>query len=379
MTDGPRRSPLARCVALTLAVRVGVCLAWPTAPSWDGHFYARLAAQLARGAGYSEPLAHGDVATAFWPPGLPFALLGPLALGASPALAAVLVNLAAAAVAAVAVFRATDAAHGPEVAQRAARIYALYPGLALWSTAAMTETLTGALVAVALLVALRRNAFVAGMALGLAALTRPPSLLLLAAPLAAGARGRALGLCLLGAAAVLAPWTARNARALDAPALISTNGGSNLLIGATARHGGYDSPRGRHPSCERAVGEVARDRCWRDAARAEIRRAPGAWLLRGALRVARTFALELDPAAHLAWSTRPPPPPVRVALGALCTLAWWALLLRAARGSRGAPHAGVVSLAVGATALTHFVFLGADRYHLVLVPLLCPLAARSGR
>ncbi|MFO0627481.1 MAG: hypothetical protein U0325_17870 [Polyangiales bacterium] len=379
MTDGPWRSPLARCVALTLAVRIGVCLLWPTAPSWDGHFYARLAAQLARGAGYAEPLAHGDVATAFWPPGLPFALLGPIALGAPPSLAAVVVNLVAAVVAVVAVYRATDALHGPGVAQRAARIYALYPGLALWSAATMTETLTGALVAVALLLALQRSAFVAGVALGLAALTRPPSLLLLAAPLAAGARGRALTLCLLGAVAVVAPWTARNARALDAPSLISTNGGSNLLIGATSPHGGYDSPRGRHPACEQAIGEVARDRCWRDAARAEIRRAPGAWLVRGALRVARTFALELDPAAHLAWSARPPPRPVRVALGALCTLAWWVLLARAARGLDRAASSRVAVLAVGATALTHFVFLGADRYHLVLVPLLCPLAARSSR
>lgn len=379
MTDGLPRSPLARCVALTLAVRVGLCLLWSTPPSWDGHFYARLAAQLARGAGYAEPLAHGDVATAFWPPGLPVALLGPIALGASASLAAVMVNLAAAVVAVVAVYRAAESTHGPDVALRAARLYALYPGLALWSTAAMTETLTGALLAVALLIALRRNAFVAGVALGLAALTRPPSLLLLVAPLVAGARGRGFALCLLGALAVIAPWTARNARALDAPALISTNGGSNLLIGATSTHGGYTSPRGRHPGCETAVGEVARDRCWREAAVAEIRRAPGAWALRGALRVARTFAVELDPAAHLAWSRRPPPRPVRFALGALCTLAWWALLLRAARGLPHSPDARVVTLAVVAAALTHFVFLGADRYHLVLVPLLCPLAARSPR
>ena len=64
MTDGLSRSPLARCVALTLTVRVGLCLLWPIPPSWDGHYYARLAAQLARGAGYAEPLAHGDIATA---------------------------------------------------------------------------------------------------------------------------------------------------------------------------------------------------------------------------------------------------------------------------------------------------------------------------
>ncbi len=366
-------------MALTLAVRVGLCLLWPTPPSWDGHFYARLAAQLARGAGYVEPLAHGDVATAFWPPGLPFALLGPIALGASASLAAVLVNLAAAVVAVVAVYRAAESTHGRPSPFRAARLYALYPGLALWSTAAMTETLTGALLAVALLIALRRNAFVAGVVLGLAALTRPPSLLLLVAPLVAARGGAGSRSASSARSPVIAPWTARNARALDGPALISTNGGSNLLIGATSAHGGYTSPRagtrGVRPPSERSPATAAgARRPWRRSVGPPARgRCAGPC----ASRAPSPSSSTPPPTSRGATARRPAP--VRFALGALCTLAWWALLLRAARGLPHSPDARVVTLAVVAAALTHFVFLGADRYHLVLVPLLCPLAARSPR
>lgn len=373
------RSPLATCVLVTLATRLAAVLAWPTPPSWDGHYYARLAARLAAGEGYTDALATGSTPTAFWPPGLPFALAPLLRLGASPRVAAAGVNLAAATLACVAVYAFAARRGGPALGRRAAMIYALYPGLILWSTAAMTETLTGALLAIALLISLRRNAFCAGVSLGLAALTRPPSLLLVAAPWIEGRGAKSVALCALGAALLVLPWTARNASALDEVALISTNGGSNLLIGARSSDGGYHRVHRAHPSCDRAAGEVARDRCWRGLAVSTLRAHPLAWSARSALRLARTFALETDPAAHLAWSRRPPPPALRVTLGALCTLAWWALGLRFALRARRDADARAPLFAVALTALTHAVFLGADRYHLVLVPLLCPLAAERAR
>lgn len=372
----PIRS-LAACVAVALGARLAAILAWPCEPAWDGHYYARLAARLAAGHGYTDARPWGAEATAFWPPGLPFALAPLLRLGASPRMAAACVNLLASALACAAVHHAATKRDGPEAGARAAMIYALYPGLILWSTAAMTETLTGALLAASVWIALPRNGFVAGIGVGLAALTRPPSLLLAAAPIVARRGLRVALLGLAGAAAVVAPWTLRNARALDGPALVSTNGGSNLLIGATSAGGGYARLQGRYPTCDAAAGEVARDRCWRDRAVEVARARPLAWLARGAARVARTWILELDPAAHLRWSARPPPEPLRVALGALCTLAWWWLLAGFARGAARDPGSRVAAYALGATALTHAVFLGADRYHLVLVPLLCPIAARG--
>ncbi len=71
VTDGLPRSPSRAAWRSPSRCAWGSASRGPLPPSWDGHFYARLAAQLARGAGYAEPLAHGDVATAFWPPGLP--------------------------------------------------------------------------------------------------------------------------------------------------------------------------------------------------------------------------------------------------------------------------------------------------------------------
>ncbi|MEZ4391341.1 MAG: hypothetical protein R3A48_09620 [Polyangiales bacterium] len=374
----PIRS-LAACLAVALAARLAVILAWPCEPAWDGHYYARLAARLAAGQGYTDARPWGAEATAFWPPGLPFALAPLLRLGASPRVAAACVNLSAAALACAAVHHAAARRDGPEAGARAAMIYALYPGLVLWSTAAMTETLTGALLAASVWIALPRNGFVSGLGVGLAALARPPSLLLTAAPLVARRGLRATLLCVAGAAAVVAPWTLRNARALDGAALVSTNGGSNLLIGATSAGGGYARLQGRYPACDAAAGEVARDRCWRARALEVARARPLRWLARGGARLARTMLLEVDPAAHLAWSARPPASPARSALAALCTLAWWWLLASFARGASGDGESRVAAYALGATALTHAVFLGADRYHLVLVPLLCPLAARARR
>lgn len=370
--------PLARCVLVALAARVVAILAWPTPPSWDGYYYARLAAQLAAGRGYTEPLAHGDIPTAFWPPGLPFALAPALAMGAAPQTAAALVNLAAAALGCVAVYKAAEDL-GAAAARRAALTYALYPGLVLWSTAAMTETLTGALLAASLHIALRRNAFLAGVGVGLATLTRPPSLLLAAAPLGRQGGLRALALCVAGALAAVAPWSLRNAVTLDGAALVSTNGGSNLLIGATSHDGGYQRLHRAHPRCDLARGEVTRDRCWQGLAVQAIARDPLRWAAGAAVRVLRTFAVERDPAAHLAWSRRPPPAWLKLALGALCTASWWALLVAAARARGRDVRTSVATLALGATALTHGIFLGADRYHLVLVPLLCPLVGARRR
>ena len=77
----------------------------------------------------------------------------------------------------------------------------------------------------------------------------------------------ALAACL----ATVSPWTVRNCRTLERCALVSTNGGSNLAIGAVHRaHGGY-LPVGRADGCVDIRGETNRDRCWNAVALAAIR------------------------------------------------------------------------------------------------------------
>ncbi len=374
--------PLALGLGLTVATRLAAAALFPTLPRWDGFFYHRYAERLAAGLGYTDLGTHRP--TAFYPVGYPFALSLPLRLGLDPFAAVVALNLLASLVTTTAVVVVAARHPDPRVATRAAIATALYPGLALWSCAAMSEPLTAALLVAALALATTasaraRNHLAAGALLGLAALVRPPSLLALAAVAAAapsGRRLRALALATFAAACVVAPWTVRNARTLDAPALVSTNGGSNLLIGTLDDAlGGYRPPG---PRCAHLHGEVERDRCFGDAARRRIAAAPLRWAILGAEKLARTFAWEHDPARYLRDEKTPLRRDARaVGLIALCTVGWWWLLARTWRVARWSdPTSRAVAVTAAAIAATHFVFLGADRYHLVLVPTLLLIAPR---
>lgn len=380
------RRPLALCLPVTLATRLAAVALVRVAPAWDGYFYARYAAAIAAGLGYSVSDSGGPMrATAFYPVGYPAAMAPLLALTGDARLAAVGVNVAASMIAVASVVFVAHRAAGPRVATLAGLVYALYPGLALWSAAAMTETLTGALLALAMAFAVSRRASTAGfgVSLGFAALVRPQSLLLV--PLVAlarhGARARivAVAVAMACAACVVAPWTARNCDRLDACALVSTNGGSNLLIGTFPdARGGYRRPTDSD-GCGAERGEVHRDRCMSREAVGRIVENPLRWVALGAAKVVVTFAWEHDPVSYALHRARPPR--ALALLGSLLlTLAWWALLALAWRGRRALDSndgVTVVRLAGSAAAisvLTHAAFLGADRYHLILVPLLAPLA-----
>jgi hypothetical protein len=379
-------------LALTLLPRAVLVAVTHEAPRWDGYFYARLAEALVRGHGYAV-LTPGrpPQPTAFYPVGYPAALAAGMSLVGDATVAMGLINLVAAFVTAMVLIVVTARTGGVRTVVRAGMLYALYPGAVLWCGAAMTETLHGTLLTLALAATVlprtdrtrHGGAFAAGLALGAATLVRPQSLLLL--PLAAlGAsslRGRVIALLLatLGTVAVVSPWTARNCVCLDGCALVSTNGGSNLLIGTFPdAHGGYRRPQARD-GCANVRGEVHRDRCMAALARERIRAAPARWLALGTLKLGGTFLWEHDPVSYLRGEGRQRfGDGTYCALVALCTAAWWALLLRAWHGL-GRTHgdegrtvtARFVVGACAVTALTHGVFLGADRYHLVLVPLLC--------
>lgn len=391
--------------AVTLAVRAALALMLPAEPRWDGYFYARYARSLADGLGYVDHYSRGLRPTAFYPVGYPAALSAALRVVSDPQRAVMALNLVASLVACVAAMALGQRLGDRRTAVRAGLVYALLPGPALWCLAAMTETLTGALLALGVAMLLwgwdERPAetppssparglavtVVGGFVLGLAALVRPPSLGLLVVPLALRgpwARRVAFTVLLgLGATVAVGPWTARNCARLDACALVSTNGGSNLLIGTFSdAHGGYRRPVAAD-GCEEVRGEVARDRCMSARARRRIAAQPGAWLVNSAWKLAITFGWEHDPVSYLSpWPLQRWPK--RGALGAvaLCTLGWWALVacaLRGARAARDNPVTRAVAVAALGLVATHALFLGADRYHLVLAPLLAPLAALAWR
>jgi hypothetical protein len=282
----------------------------------------------------------------------------------------------------------------------------------------------------------------AGALLGVAALVRPTSLLVLALfpflePGNLLRRMRATAIAGACALVLIAPWTLRNCRTLDGCALISTNGGWNLAIGAITRTGRFETLRASD-GCRVVTGQVQQDRCWRQVGFEKILADPIAWLKLAPKKLAETFdhesfAIEyLHEADPIAWTERR-----RIAGRELLTAVHRLLLVAAAFGAVALPVragerrvafgvqaalAGVVAMfalyALGserhpfyafvlfiplaallpipgrpvlgpgglftvgtvlAVAVTHVVFFGEDRYHLIATPFLCALAAAALR
>ncbi|WP_437590599.1 glycosyltransferase family 39 protein [Sorangium sp. So ce1000] len=471
--------------ALALLPRLYVAIAWAREPVWDGHYYDFGARRIAAGLGYSDDLIVGGQAV--WHPWChyPVGYSGFLGLvyklfGAGPHVATV-ANAVVGALLVVVVHRLAWYATTPARARVAALLAALSPGLILYAALVMTEPLAAlGLVTAPWLLArdaargrLVRGALLAGAALGLTALVRPQSLLCApalallamrgpagvasggaaatasaggaAATAAGGAAaitsGRAAAwkrgalaaaLAAATALAVVAPWTIRNCRVMDGCALVSTNGGWNLAIGAFPRATGRFETLRAGDGCPIARGQVAQDRCWMAAGLQWIKNDPGRWLALIPKKLGFTFDHESFPIGYLgeadpaAWPEErraagrrvltashlgllsaaalgvvamPRRRPRRelvaqlLALAAVLGLIAWGVLgdghafwplavaipLIAALPLPGRPaNGGVVgylAFAVASVALTHAVFFGEDRYHMVVTPALCILAA----
>ncbi|MBL8682606.1 MAG: glycosyltransferase family 39 protein [Myxococcales bacterium] len=411
----PERARLGASLAgpllVTLLLRLVVIVAFAPPPSWDGTIYAALARSLASGQGYVHWDGSGR-ATAFFPVGYPAAIALALRVVRSTDVAVWAVNVVASIVGCALVRWTAARLAGPRAGRRAAWAYALYPSLVLFSAAAMTETLQSTLLiaTLALVVAahpaseqqarttLEGRSFVAaalaGVVLGLACFVRPQAIVL--APVVGALCGttvrRRVGLAFVATAVVLAlaaPWAARNARALDAPTLYSTNGGSNLLIGTLASaRGGYRELTARDP-CGLVAGEVRRDRCMTRAALARIAEAPAAWLALAPRKALKVLGYEWSAVSYLRSSSASFPQRIATPLAVVCTLAWWTLVALATRAfaarRRVAPEARegaratrwFTAAAAASVLVVHVAFIADDRYHLVLVPLLIVLGAAT--
>ncbi len=235
------RAALGGVVLVALLAR-GVLLAQALGSSGldDPDNYLPLARSLAAGGGF---VLNGRP-TAYRPPLYPLVLAPVVAtLGGRAGWGVAALHLA---LGAGTVLLTAAAARGwgltPGAALAAAAVVACDPVLAAQSRSVMTETLAAFLTA-ASLAALTRpgasGAALGGLALGLGALCRPSTLA--AAPLTAAAawvaspgpsRARAgrAALLLAATAATLAPWAARNARALGEPVCTTTHGGYTLYL-----------------------------------------------------------------------------------------------------------------------------------------------------
>jgi 4-amino-4-deoxy-L-arabinose transferase-like glycosyltransferase len=441
------------CVVALVALlpRLYVAIAWSKEPVWDGHYYHLGAERLAEGLGYSEDaLVAGHVVWRAWthyPVGYSFFLsLFYRVFGAGLLVAPVLNALLGAAVVAV-VHRLGRHFTTPERARFAAALVALHPGLIAYSPLVMTEVLATALLLTAGLMLLAwpgtwRAYLGAGAVLGISTLVRPDSLLALPLVVLMGRKpyGKHLvrSLAALGMAfVVVLPWTYRNCQKLDGCALVSTNGGWNLAIGAITPTGRFHTLKASD-GCAVVTGQVQQDDCWRKVGQAKILANPGRWLGLIPKKLEQTYNHESYAVEYLheadpgVWTE-----PRRVAGRELLTFFHRLLLVAAALGAVSALHwvkpppwddAVQIGLGVAimmfatfaaareehpfywlpsllplvallplpgrpvlgpagryllgllfATTFTHCLFFGEDRYHLVVTPVLCLFAAGALR
>ncbi|MCK6586269.1 MAG: glycosyltransferase family 39 protein [Polyangiaceae bacterium] len=467
---------------IALLPRLYVAIAWAREPVWDGHYYDFGARRIAAGLGYSDDIIVAG--RTVWHPWChyPVGYSGFLGIiyrifGSGQDVAPV-ANAVTGALLAVVVHRLARYAASPLRARIAGLLAALSPGLIVYAALLMTEPLAGLGILTAAWLFARdaaqkpvRGALLAGLAFGLTALVRPQSLLcvpglaliaLAASPKIVGAqtiptlarpfvRAAALsGIALAVSFAVIAPWTLRNCRVMDGCALVSTNAGWNLAIGAFPRATGRFETIRSSDGCPIVTGQVQQDRCWRQEGLKWILADPWRWLGLIPKKLGYTFDHESFPMGYLGEANPSAWPPERQAAGRNILTFWHGALLAIAplafvarpgirrvvrllrsrsealprRGQRllreivqvaallaigglaaagalaeprflwplavaipvlwalplpGAPSRGGVlgylAFTVATVCVTHAVFFGEDRYHIVTTPVICILAA----
>lgn len=405
-----------RLLAAILLVAAALRLAWvlyaarPTKGLSDPAAYRIYGELLARGHGYRSIVTRSP--TAFFPIGYPAALGGlfwvlfhtplpdnlPRAVGVFQAVLGVGTVLM--------VGELGRRLFDRRVGLVAAIVTAVFPALVFHTGVVLTETLFDFLMVGSLLVLLRRpwqlgaidrrTLLAFGALLGLSALVRPfsllflPALVLVAWTAGAGWR-RALaqaGGATLVTALVLAPWTARNIRAMHSPVLISTNLGDTFCLsrhpGATgAFESGGDFCFGGYKDVPPDRIEVTRNRENFRRGLRFIRKHPADEARLEWWRVFYTVRDNHDSLAVAESNGSDPflPRRARLLLGTLADGYFWAvgalaLLALPVFARRGDPRRLFLLLATAALAASVPLFLyGYSRFLMPLLPLLAVMAA----
>lgn len=437
---------------VALAARIFAALRWAREPVWDGHYYHFGAQRIADGLGYSEDVMIGGVPLwkpwCHYPVGYSGFLGGLYKLFGQGLSVAPLANAVVGAVSAVLVHRIARFWLSTNRSRGAGILCAFHPGLVLYTAVVMTEGLAAFTVLLGGWLALsfraqKRGAWLSGIVLGLSALVRPTALLTL--PLLfivwqGNWRKRLTQTAIAGACALLtiSPWTARNCRVMDGCALISTNGGWNLAIGALTETGRFTTLRAED-GCRDVTGQVDQDNCWGRVGKTLILKDPSHWLALIPKKLAQTYNHESFAVGYLAQARPELWPEARqnawrsgltvfhhllmlaaslaavslsiprqwplaqhvwVQAGLLAVAftfyayglntydypLYWGIVIAPLIAILPLPGRPRISAAgywlwglVAATTVTHAVFFGEDRYHLTISPMLCILAAAALR
>ncbi len=315
MKPGRRDALVVASVALAARLAVVAWAAGRFAPTGDATYYDKLARRLAAGEGYTWLWPDGAVTyAAHYPVGYPAALAALYATVSSSPTAGMLLNAVVGTLAAVAAHRLAARCAPAKTAFVAGLLVALHPGLVFYTPALMTEAVTGALLAAAAALAARARdrdrvasgALAIGIVAGLATLVRPQALLcaptfaaLAFAPSSWKRVGLAAALASATAIAVCAPWTARNCVRMHRCALVSVNGGWNLLIGTDGSANGAWAPVDVPPACREVWDEAGKDACFERAAVETIAAHPASWLALAPGKLAATFDYSGAPGWYL--------------------------------------------------------------------------------
>jgi 4-amino-4-deoxy-L-arabinose transferase-like glycosyltransferase len=248
MRKRPFATRLAAIAGVGLAIRLVYALVVMGGrdPRGDGREFHLLANVLADSGRYLQPFQyaylHRTIPTTEKPPLYPTLLALPSWLGLDTYAAHKVVSCLFGAAAVVLIGMLGRRVGGVRIGLLAAAIAAVYPALWMLDASLRSESLYLPLIALVLLLTYERRFVWAGVALGLAALTRSEALLLVPLLLFALPRPRLRPALAVVAACfvVVAPWLVRNWITFDQPTGISTNEGG-LFAGANC-HSAYYTP-----------------------------------------------------------------------------------------------------------------------------------------
>jgi len=377
-------------------------------PYSDSADYDNVAWNLASGRGYSFDGATAPYPTAFVPPLLPWLTSLLYRTVGHHYFAAVLLQCVIGALIPGALAAFGAAMSGAATGRLAGWIVALHPLLVFFAGYLMTEPLFTLLLTLALGLSAEwiktprpGRALGAGVAWGLANLTRPTALLLplgvlawawapLGLTVTARERARQMALLLAGVALVVGPWTVRNAIVLHAFVPVTTGGGGALYVGNNetvwsdpARRGGATGGAwDRQLAGEfRGLSEVEIDARARAAALAFLAAHRREWPAMALAKLARFWRLSAVGSGAGEW--RRPESPIGRLLAVVDPLRLWSLALfpLAAWGAvltvRG-PRRWFQSLSLWVIlyfSLLAVVFFGALRMRMPVEPLIALLGA----
>ena len=386
-------------VAVALVVRVAWALIVPVDPISDSKAYDLLARNLAAGHGYAfEP----GRPSAYWPVGTSALYAALYVVFGSSHTSIVVLNILIGTATVWLTTALASEGFGPRAGLVAGLLLALWPGQVEFTTVLASELPFNLAYLTALFVVTRPQLHPAvrvvltGAALAAASYNRPIALLLpfvfawvrLIGP--GGPRPRSwrragpvlaeMAGMLVVMAALILPWSLRNARALGHPVPVSTNGGPNLWMGNNPSSKGDYMPL---PDSVRGMDEVRRDKLLKEQAVAYIRQHPGAFVTRTLRKLVRTHERET---IGVSWNVtgleRTFGSGVLTPLKFLSSAYWGTAVVLAIVGALAALRQQGMLLWLGQPAIVlwayfgmlHAVIVAGDRYHYPCVPQIAALA-----